>query len=399
MPVLPLSSTAARPRVPSVAARWIGAAVAAIALVATFAFGGSTAHAQNPPAAHDPIGKINSVDGAKHSVTFVGWAFDPDAPAHNATVLGVVDGRIVAHSATDIVRPNVIRKHHTGRTPGYELSVPVPTGQHTACLAVRDMGRGITRVLRCVTVPLGTRLSSGQLALHSPSGRYAAAAASSSAMTVTGFAKDPDMLRRRVTVVLYVDGVSTATAMTRRATDAQVAAGASPYGAFNITVPVAYGAHLGCIWLVNVGLGSNSSLGCAAVDTRGPAASGPVKRSPIRQTATDKALRQVGKPYVWGAEGPKSFDCSGLVMWSYHKAGVSTPRVAADQFRAAKLIPASRAARGDLVFYHDSLGHVYHVGIYLSPGRSVAAIDEAEGVDYQTIYTGSYATYGSFTHS
>jgi cell wall-associated NlpC family hydrolase len=345
------------------------------------------------------VGKINNVQPAKHAVAFVGWAFDPDSPGSNATVLGVVDGRVVAQGRTNVVRPNVIKKHHTGKTPGFELSVPVPAGQHTACLAVRDMGKGITHVLRCVAVPLGTRLTSSQAALHSPSGQYTSAGAKSSAMTVTGFAKDPDMLRRRVTVVLYVDGVSSATVTTRHATDAQVAAGSAPFGAFNITVPVAYGAHLGCIWLVNVGFGSNSSLGCAAVDTRGPAATGPVKRSPIRQTATDKALRQIGKPYVWGAEGPKTFDCSGLVMWSYHKAGVTTPRVAADQFRAAKLIPASRAARGDLVFYHDSLGHVYHVGIYLSPGRSVAAIDEAEGVDYQTIYTDSYATYGSFTHS
>jgi cell wall-associated NlpC family hydrolase len=264
---------------------------------------------------------------------------------------------------------------------------------------VRDIGAGVTRVLDCVPVPLGTRLNSSQLALHSPTGQYSSVSGTSSAMTVSGFAKEPDMLRRRLTVVLYVDGVSAATVTTRRAAPTQVSAGSSPYGAFRISVPVSSGAHLGCLWLVNVGLGSNSSLGCAAVDTRGPAGTGRVKQSEVRKIATAKALRQIGKPYVWGAEGPKSFDCSGLVMWSYHKAGVTTPRIAADQFAAARLIPASRAVRGDLVFYHDSIGHVYHVGIYLSPGRSVAAIDEAEGVDYQTIYTDSYATYGSFTHS
>jgi cell wall-associated NlpC family hydrolase len=398
MPALALSSAVARLRVPPAVARWTGAAIAAIALIATFAFGTSSAHADNPSGPHDPIGKINTVRPAKHAVTFVGWTYDPDAPTRNATVLGVVDGRVVAHGPTNVVRPNVTKRHHTGATPGFVFSVPVPTGHHTACLAARDIAKGVTRVLDCVLVPLGRRLDSTQLAHHSPSGQYSSATAGSSTMTVTGFAKEPDMLRRRVTVVLYVDGVSSATVTTRRATPAQVGAGSAPYGAFDFSVPVSSGAHLGCIWLVDVGLGSNTTLGCDAVDTRGPAGTGRVKQSATRKTATDKALRQIGKPYVWGAVGPKSFDCSGLVLWSYHKAGVTTPRIAADQFGAAHLIPAARAARGDLIFYHDSVGHVYHVGIYLSPGRSVAAIDEAEGVNYQTIYTDSYATYGSFTH-
>jgi cell wall-associated NlpC family hydrolase len=54
---------------------------------------------------------------------------------------------------------------------------------------------------------------------------------------------------------------------------------------------------------------------------------------------------------------------------------------------------------GDLVFYHDTEGDVYHVGIYLSPGMTVAAIDTAEGVNYQKIWDPSSATYGSFTHT
>jgi cell wall-associated NlpC family hydrolase len=74
----------------------------------------------------------------------------------------------------------------------------------------------------------------------------------------------------------------------------------------------------------------------------------------------------------------------------YHQSGV--------QFNDARLIPASRARPGDLVFYHDNVGNVYHVGIYLSPNNTVAAIDPAEGVNYQSIDWGS-ATYGSLTHS
>jgi cell wall-associated NlpC family hydrolase len=87
------------------------------------------------------------------------------------------------------------------------------------------------------------------------------------------------------------------------------------------------------------------------------------------------------------------------VMYSYGKFGFTTPRVSEDQATAARLIPPSRAVAGDLVFYHDSVGDVFHVGIYLSPGRTVAAIDEAEGVDYQTIWDPTSVTYGSFTHT
>ena len=86
------------------------------------------------------------------------------------------------------------------------------------------------------------------------------------------------------------------------------------------------------------------------------------------------------------------------MVWSYGKYHYRTPRVSQDQVKAARLIPASRAVAGDLVFYHDSTGDVYHVGIYLAPGRSVAAIDTDEGVGYQRIGDPA-ATYGSFTHS
>jgi cell wall-associated NlpC family hydrolase len=87
------------------------------------------------------------------------------------------------------------------------------------------------------------------------------------------------------------------------------------------------------------------------------------------------------------------------VQYSYGKAGVTTPRVAQDQFHAARVIPASRAVPGDLVFYHDSVGAVYHVGIYISPLETVAAVDPQEGVTHQYIWDPTSATYGSFTHT
>jgi len=83
-----------------------------------------------------------------------------------------------------------------------------------------------------------------------------------------------------------------------------------------------------------------------------------------------------GLPYVWGAAGPKSFDCSGLVQWSYAQAGVAMPRVAADQARTGLAVPVSRLQPGDLLFYHTDPtdpGYISHVAIYLGNGWMIQA--------------------------
>jgi len=68
-------------------------------------------------------------------------------------------------------------------------------------------------------------------------------------------------------------------------------------------------------------------------------------------TAIRYALAQLGKPYQWGAEGPRSFDCSGLTMRAYQAAGISIPRVARDQYALGHRLPLRRLRPGDLVFF------------------------------------------------
>src|SRR5262249_30546698 len=83
-----------------------------------------------------------------------------------------------------------------------------------------------------------------------------------------------------------------------------------------------------------------------------------------------------GMPYIWGANGPKSFDCSGLVQWSFAQAGVVMPRVAADQARTGPAVPISRLGPGDLVFYHTdptAPGYISHVAILLGHGNMIQA--------------------------
>ncbi|GAA3543875.1 C40 family peptidase [Nonomuraea rosea] len=82
------------------------------------------------------------------------------------------------------------------------------------------------------------------------------------------------------------------------------------------------------------------------------------------------ALGQQLKPYVWGAEGPNSFDCSGLVMAAFQRVGISLPHYTGDQWTAGRHISRSELRAGDLVFFYSDL---HHVGIYLGGGMMVHA--------------------------
>jgi cell wall-associated NlpC family hydrolase len=81
------------------------------------------------------------------------------------------------------------------------------------------------------------------------------------------------------------------------------------------------------------------------------------------------ALTRQGAPYIWGAEGPGIFDCSGLVMWAYRQAGVSLPRVAFDQARVGTAV-VSALLPGDLIALYSP---VSHIGIYVGNGLYINA--------------------------
>ena len=93
-------------------------------------------------------------------------------------------------------------------------------------------------------------------------------------------------------------------------------------------------------------------------------------------TALKVALAQVNKPYLWGGVGPASFDCSGLVGFAFHFAGVDMPRTAAQQWFAGPHVPPSDARPGDLLFWANdptAPGFIDHVAIYLGNGLMVSA--------------------------
>jgi len=103
------------------------------------------------------------------------------------------------------------------------------------------------------------------------------------------------------------------------------------------------------------------------------------------------AIAQLGKPYVWGATGPDSFDCSGLMQWSWAQVGIHIPRVAADQQAWTIPIPISQVLPGDLVFFGNP---AHHVGMYIGNGLMVNAPHTGAYVEEVPVWWDDLAGFG-----
>ena len=88
------------------------------------------------------------------------------------------------------------------------------------------------------------------------------------------------------------------------------------------------------------------------------------------QIAVNTALAQRGKPYVWAAAGPNSYDCSGLTRFAFAAAGISLPHSASMQSRVGTPVALNNLQPGDLLFFYSP---VSHVGMYIGNGQMVHA--------------------------
>lgn len=95
------------------------------------------------------------------------------------------------------------------------------------------------------------------------------------------------------------------------------------------------------------------------------------------------ARAQIGKPYVWGATGPSSYDCSGLTQAAWRAAGVDLPRTTWDQVKAGQNVATADLLPGDLVFFYDDISHV---GIYIGDGKMIHAPKPGANVREESIY-------------
>ncbi|MFF8193657.1 NlpC/P60 family protein [Streptomyces bobili] len=131
----------------------------------------------------------------------------------------------------------------------------------------------------------------------------------------------------------------------------------------------------------------SGSTGSTGTDTPSSSPSPSPSTDSSYATKAEKALAfaraQIGKPYVWGATGPDSYDCSGLTQAAWKAAGVTLPRVTYDQVNAGTTVSLSSAQPGDLVFFYAD---VTHVGIYIGNGMMIHAPKPGAYVREESIY-------------
>jgi cell wall-associated NlpC family hydrolase len=120
----------------------------------------------------------------------------------------------------------------------------------------------------------------------------------------------------------------------------------------------------------------------APVQAAAPAAASVGAGSSAAQSAVGAALAQRGKPYVWAAAGPGSFDCSGLVQYAYKAAGVSLPHSSRSQASMGRAVSRAELQPGDLIAFYSP---VSHIGIYIGNGQMVHAPTSGDVVKVASI--------------
>ncbi|HGF7389253.1 NlpC/P60 family protein [Enterococcus faecium] len=112
----------------------------------------------------------------------------------------------------------------------------------------------------------------------------------------------------------------------------------------------------------------------------------PTNTTNVQQAIVREAFKHLGKPYVWGAKGPNTFDCSGLTYYVYMKAtGHYIGGWTGEQQYAGTQIPVSQSQPGDLVFWGPSSGVTHHVGIYIGNGQFIHAPQPGDKVRVTSI--------------
>ena len=106
------------------------------------------------------------------------------------------------------------------------------------------------------------------------------------------------------------------------------------------------------------------------------------------------ARAQIGKPYQWGGAGPNSFDCSGLTMRAWQRAGVSLSHYTGAQWGETSRVAISDLRPGDLVFFGSSGPTSHHVGLYIGGGQMIEAPYTGANVRYASIYRSDLVSYG-----
>ncbi|CAM5441707.1 C40 family peptidase [Corynebacterium variabile] len=124
---------------------------------------------------------------------------------------------------------------------------------------------------------------------------------------------------------------------------------------------------------------TSAFTGAAAAAESAVASAAPTSTG---QKIADAATSKQGAPYVWGATGPSSFDCSGLTSWAYNQVGKSIPRTSGAQASGGTPVSLNALQPGDIISYYSGASHV---AIYIGDGKIVHAVNEGTPVQVNDI--------------
>lgn len=124
---------------------------------------------------------------------------------------------------------------------------------------------------------------------------------------------------------------------------------------------------------------TSAFTGAAAAAESAVASAAPTSTG---QKIADAAMSKQGAPYVWGATGPSSFDCSGLTSWAYSQVGKSIPRTSGAQASGGTPVSLNALQPGDIISYYSGASHV---AIYIGDGKIVHAVNEGTPVQVNDI--------------
>ncbi|MBA3432013.1 MAG: C40 family peptidase, partial [Actinobacteria bacterium] len=130
-----------------------------------------------------------------------------------------------------------------------------------------------------------------------------------------------------------------------------------------------------------------------SADFLGPLGAGLMAGAPVagNDAVVAAALSQLGKPYQWAADGPETFDCSGLTMWAWAHAGVSLPHNSGMQYAGTPRVSQGEWEPGDLLFYGSP---IHHVSMYIGNGKMVEAPYTGAFVRIESPYRSDYVGAG-----